>query len=80
MAINWDAESTELDHFNAEYAAELAAEIATQYRIIEKHTWQGTIAGYEVRHVNAPLDTASDCLTYVATQEQAETFISRQTA
>ena len=28
MAIDWDAERTELDHFNAEYAAELAAEKA----------------------------------------------------
>jgi hypothetical protein len=26
MAIDWDADRTELDHFNREYAAELAAE------------------------------------------------------
>lgn len=28
MAIDWDTDRTELDHFNAEYAAELAAESA----------------------------------------------------
>jgi len=30
MAIDWDAERTELDHFNTEYAAELAAEQAEE--------------------------------------------------